>query len=218
MLLKKPLRLSKAWVVSLKTLLHLFLLGYLAWTFYLAVIGQLTADPVQGLLNFTGIGTVNLLFATLAISPLAKWLPCGDVMRFRRMVGVYAFVYGLSHFTTYLVFELQLNFSQLSSEIAKRPYILVGFSALMLLLALSVTSPMAVRRKMGKTWQQLHNWVYLCLFLALLHYSWSQKTLWGDPLIYWAVSLLVIYSRRQKLKRGLANLGRKPSLNRKKAP
>ncbi|WP_417355132.1 sulfite oxidase heme-binding subunit YedZ [Gallaecimonas pentaromativorans] len=211
MLLKKPLRLSRPWLLGLKTLIHLYLLGYLALTFYQAVTDQLGADPVQGLLNFTGIGTVNLLFATLTISPMARWLPCGDLMRFRRMVGLYAFAYAACHFSTYLVFELQLNFSLLSSEIAKRPYILVGFSALMLLLALSITSFMAIRRKMGKRWQQLHNLVYLCLFLALLHYSWSLKTVWGDPLIYWAATLLVLYTRRQKLKNWWLSKRRKPA-------
>ena len=193
-MLKRRWRISPWQRVSLKVLLHIVIGGYLAYTIWLGIQDKLGADPVDGLLHFTGIGAINLLLITLCISPLSRLIG-GDIMRFRRLIGVYVFVYALCHMLTFLVFILGLDWSQLSNEIIKRPYITVGFSAVLLLLALTVTSPNVVRKKMGSRWQALHRWVYLALFLMLLHYTWSQKTLWGDPIYYWALAVLVLSPR-----------------------
>lgn len=200
-LLSRPLRLSPNTIIATKTLLHVFLLGYLSLMFYQGVTDNLGADPVEALLHFTGISAVNLLMLTLSISPLASHLPCGDLIKFRRLLGVYAFVFALSHFLTYVLFELGMDLSLVGSEIAKRPYITVGFSALLLLLALALTSFDRIRARMGKRWQTLHNAIYLIILLALLHYSWSLKTALREPLFYWAGALFLLYFRKPKLDR-----------------
>jgi len=202
-LLNKPLRLS-AWQISLsKTLLHLLILGWVIFTFYLGVTDNLGADPVKALIHFTGIGALNLLLITLLISPAARYLPAPVLMRFRRMLGVYVFVYAVIHLLTYISFELQFDWSLVVGEIVKRPYITIGMVALLLLAVLTITSPNKVRQRLGKRWQSLHNTIYLVVLLALLHFSWSRKTGLQEPLIYWAIALLILLPRLQYLKQRL---------------
>ncbi|QJR79438.1 sulfoxide reductase heme-binding subunit YedZ [Alteromonas pelagimontana] len=197
-LLKKPLRLSSRQLFIFKSLVHIVALGYLGIMFYLGFQDELGADPVKTLIHFTGTGAINLLMITLVVSPLAKRLPCADLMRMRRMLGLYTFVYALSHFVAYILFELQLNFSLLGSEIAKRPYITVGFTAFLLLLMMAATSTKGLQRRLGRNWQRLHNTIYLCAVLALLHFTWSLKTAWGDPIFYWILAAFLLYLRKDK--------------------
>lgn len=194
-ILSKPLTLSARQITVLKILIHIGLLGLLLGYFYNGVTDNLGADPVKALLHFTGISAVNLLLATLLISPLAKTLPAPFLMRFRRMVGVYVFVFAFVHLLTYISFELQFDWSLVISEIIKRPYITVGMVALVLLLVLTITSPNKIRQKLGKRWQSLHNSIYLILFLSLLHFTWSRKTGLQEPLIYWILALAIMGPR-----------------------
>ncbi|WP_343210977.1 protein-methionine-sulfoxide reductase heme-binding subunit MsrQ [Alteromonas lipotrueiana] len=161
---------------------------------------QLGADPVEALINFTGLNAIHLLFITLLVSPAARHLPCGDIMRYRRLLGLYVFAYAVSHLLVYIFFELQRDWSLLASEIIERPYIIVGLCALMILTALTVTSFESLRKKMGRRWQSLHNLIYVCLVLVLLHFSWSQKTIIAEPLIYWAVAAILLLPRKDKIK------------------
>ena len=197
-LLSRPVRLTRPQMLVGKTLIHLLLSGLLAFQFQLGLSDQLGADPVQALLNFTGLNAIHLLLITLLVSPVARYLPCGDIMKYRRMLGLYVFVYALAHLATYILFELQLNWPLIGSEIIERPYITVGFAALLILTALSLSSPDTVRRRMGRRWQKLHNLIYLCVPLALLHYSWSQKVVLAEPLLYWAVAVLILALRKDK--------------------
>lgn len=199
-LFSKPIRLTTTNRYVVKGALHAFALGYAAWLFYAAVNDTLGADPVEALLNATGLTAINLLLVSLTISPLAQRLPCGDLIKFRRATGIYAFVYALLHVTTYITFELQLQWSLIAEELTKRPYIIVGAIALIILLMLTVTSPVVIRRKMGRNWQRLHNLVYPCLFLALLHYTWSLKTGWQDPVFYWLGAVIIFISRKSVLR------------------
>lgn len=200
-LLNKPLRISSRARFAAKALIHCAAICFLVTLFYLGVTDELGADPVDTLLHYTGIWTLVSLFISLSLSPLARHVPSGDLMRFRRMTGIYAFVFALCHFLTYALFEIQLNVSLLGEEIVKRPYITVGFVALVILLALTVTSTSRIRRSMGKRWQQLHNGIYAALLLGLLHFTWSQKTMWQEPIFYWAVGLVLLALRAEKLRR-----------------
>lgn len=200
-LFNRPIRIPLKQRLLTKALFHLFALGYLVWLFYAGINDQLGADPVEALLNATGIMAINILLFTLALSPLAQRLPCGDLIAYRRMSGIYAFVYALVHFLTYIGFELGFDLSLITSELIKRPYIMVGFSALILLLLLTLTSLNKVRRKMGRKWQTLHNFVYLALGLAILHYTWALKTGWQSPVFYWIGAILLVLSRRRILRR-----------------
>jgi sulfoxide reductase heme-binding subunit YedZ len=208
-LLSKPWRITQRQQISLKTLIHIICAGWLFVTFYLGINDKLGADPVEALLNFSGKGAINLLFITLAISPLIRLIPAPGLIHFRRLLGIYCFVYALAHLLTYALFELQLNWALLGSEIIKRPYITVGFTALIILLALTVTSTKGMQRKLGRRWQRLHNGIYLVLLLALLHFSWSQKTLLQEPIIYWVLAIPLLYLRKDKLKRLLPSAQKK---------
>lgn len=199
----KPLRLTNAQILIVKILVHLVALGYLLAMFVLGFSDQLGADPVEALLHFTGKGGINLLLLSLMVSPLAKLLPCGDLMRFRRLLGLYVFFYAMCHLLTYALFELQLNLSLLASEIIKRPYITVGFAAFVILAVLALTSPMAVRKSLGRRWQTLHNGIYLCLILVLLHYTWSLKTIWGEQIFYWLAGIMLLLVRWNRFRRQL---------------
>jgi methionine sulfoxide reductase heme-binding subunit len=146
-------RLSIKQINILKLVIHLGALIPLIYTFYLATIDELGADPVMALIHFTGIGAFNLLLLSLLVSPLAKWLKQGLLLRVRRLIGLYAFTYACSHFLSYVIFELQLDWRLIISEIIKRPYITVGFIALLILTSLAATSTQAMQRKLRSTWQ-----------------------------------------------------------------
>ncbi|BFT30525.1 protein-methionine-sulfoxide reductase heme-binding subunit MsrQ [Alteromonas sp. D210916BOD_24] len=194
-LCSKPLRLNVWQRRAIKGAVHGWALGYLMWLFFAGITDTLGPDPVNTLLNQTGIWAIHLLLITLTLSPLAKALPSPAPIQFRRLVGVYSFVYAFAHLFTYITFELQLDMALVMNELLSRPYIVVGMVAFLLLLALSVTSFKAIQVRMGQRWQQLHNSVYLILILVLVHFSWSQKTIWQEPIWYWLVGLLLLIPR-----------------------
>ncbi|MDO6710488.1 protein-methionine-sulfoxide reductase heme-binding subunit MsrQ [Aliiglaciecola sp. 2_MG-2023] len=192
------LKLTNRRIFWLKVAIHLAALVPLIWVFYQGFIDQLGGDPVKELLHFTGISAFNLLLISLLVSPLAKRFRIAALIRVRRLIGLYAFVYALTHFLSYILFELQLAWQLVISEIIKRPYITVGFIAFVILLLLTMTSTTWAQRKLGKTWQTLHNFVYIAAILIAFHYIWSVKSDILQPLIYWALLLLLLFFRKQK--------------------
>jgi sulfoxide reductase heme-binding subunit YedZ len=194
-------RLTLKHILWFKVCIHLSALLPLLITYYQAFNDQLGADPVEALLHFTGISAFNLLLISLCISPMAKKLKQGLLLNTRRLLGVYAFVYALAHVSSYILFELQLDWRLVVSEVIKRPYITVGFSAFIILLLMSLTSTKAAQRKLRSNWQKLHNWVYLAAILVALHYIWSVKSDIAQPILYWAIVVFLLYFRRQKLTR-----------------
>lgn len=185
----------------LKTGLHLVFFTPLLVVYYQAFSDQLGADPVKEIIHFTGIGALNVLLLTLMVSPLARQFKFAALMQSRRLIGLYAFVYACAHLVNFFVFDLQLNFPLLIMEIIERPYITLGMVAFVLIAALAITSPMAVRRKMGRKWQQLHNSIYLLAVLVVIHFYWSVKSAVEEPLVYSLVLLVLLYFRRQKFAR-----------------
>jgi methionine sulfoxide reductase heme-binding subunit len=200
-----PFRLKPVHITILKVLIHFWALAELVFKVVLATQDQLGADPVKAIIHFTGISAFNLLLLSLLVSPLAKLLKQGLLVRVRRLLGLYAFFYALLHFSSYLLFELQLEWGTLLTEIAKRPYMTVGFSALLILAALAATSTQKIQRKMGSSWQKLHNWIYLAGLLVALHFIWSVKSDLIEPLIYWIMLLFLLYFRKDKLSRKYNN-------------
>ena len=194
-LLSKPLALTPVQLRLFKAGLHALFLGYLIFLGWAAVTDNLGADPVKALIHSTGTSALNLLLLTLLITPLAKHLPFPSLMQCRRLIGIYVFVYALLHLTSYVSFELQFDWALIASEVIERPYITVGFIALLDLMLLTITSPMWVRRKMKRNWQRLHNSIYLIALLALVHFSWSRKTALQEPLIYWFIALVIMLPR-----------------------
>lgn len=201
-------KISPRQIFWLKVVIHLAALGPLVYTFQQALTDQLGADPVEALLHFTGISALNLVLISLTVSPLAKTLRAAPLIRVRRLVGLYAFTYALTHFLSYIIFELQFDWSLLVSEVIKRPYITVGFVALLILVTLAATSTQWSQRKLGRTWQTLHNLIYLAAPLIALHYIWSVKAGLLQPIIYWLILIGLLLLRKDKIVRIVKPRGR----------
>jgi sulfoxide reductase heme-binding subunit YedZ len=156
---------------------------------------DLTPNPLEYITHFTGNWTIRLLVATLAITPLRKLLAVPDLIRFRRMVGLFAFFYGCLHFLTYLWFDKLFDFHEIWKDVAKRPFITAGFTALMLMLPLALTSTKGwIRRLGGKRWQRLHRLIYVSAVAAVVHYYWLVKSDIRLPVLYGSlVAVLLLY-------------------------
>lgn len=191
----------KAKTISLKVVIHLGALIPLVYLYYHAVIDDLGADPVKAVIHFTGVGAVNLLLLGLLVTPIAKHFKQGWLINVRRLLGLYAFTYCVFHLLNYLFFDLQFDFSLLISEILKRPYITVGMGAFVILLLLAITSVSYIKRKMGRRWQQLHNWIYPASILACIHFYWSQKSDVTEPIIYFVLLGGLFWFRKERIKR-----------------
>lgn len=181
--------------------IHLAALLPLLNAYYLAFSDQLGADPVEAIIHFTGIGAFNLLLLSLAITPISKRFKMPMLLKVRRLVGLYSFCYAFFHMLNFLVFEVQFDWSLFLSEIIERPYITVGMAGLLILLTLSITSLTVLKKRMGKHWQKLHNWVYLAVFLVGVHFYWSVKSEIIEPSIYLLITLILLSFRIKKLKK-----------------
>ena len=196
--------LSQRGLVAAKTLVHaaaLTPMAILAWQVAdVARTGShaLGADPVAEIEHRLGLWALRLLMATLAVTPLRQLTGQPVLLRFRRMLGLYAFAYATLHFTAYLVLDLRGYWSIVFEEIAKRPYITVGFSAWLLLLPLAVTSTKGWIRRLGRNWARLHKLVYAAAVLAVLHFWWLVKSDVREPLLYAAILALLLGWRAWK--------------------
>lgn len=148
------------------------------------ITGSLGANPVEEILDRFGNWSLRFIMIALAVTPVRQITGWNWAQRFRRMLGLFAFFYVLLHFLTWLVLDQQLLLSAIGEDIVKRPFITIGFVALVLLTAMALTSPVAVRRRLGRHWQTLHNSVYVVGVLAVWHYWWQVKADFREPLIY----------------------------------
>ncbi|WP_371192996.1 sulfite oxidase heme-binding subunit YedZ [Glaciecola sp. SC05] len=196
---KRPIRVANFWMLLLRYGIHAVSAIWLAWAYYQGISGNLPGDPVQYLLDFSGIGALHLLLLSLLVSPLAQGLKFSQLMRVRKTLGVYAAVYAIFHLYVFTAYELQYEWLLIIDEIIKRPYITVGMSALLILTALLITSFDRVRKRMGARWQSLHNFTYLAIILGCIHYLWSVKSNWYEPAIYISIALLLLIYRRKKI-------------------
>jgi methionine sulfoxide reductase heme-binding subunit len=145
---------------------------------------SLGPDPVKELEHEAGKTALNLLLLTLAVTPVRELTSQPQLLRLRRMLGLFAFFYVVVHFTIYVVLDLELNFATLGTDIAKRPYITIGFSALLLLIPLAATSTNGMMRRLGRRWQTLHRLVYVIAILGVWHFYWQVKRDVREPLLY----------------------------------
>jgi methionine sulfoxide reductase heme-binding subunit len=146
-------------------------------------VPELGADPVRRVLGIVGKSTLNLLLITLAVTPLRQLTGNAHLLRFRRMLGLFVFFYALLHFSVYLVFQ-GFSWAEIVKDIAKRPYITLGFTALLLLVPLAVTSTNAMMRRLRKRWTSLHRLIYVIAILGVWHYWWQVKKDIREPLVY----------------------------------
>jgi len=187
---------SRPWLA--KTLVHalaLTPLAILAWQFWSVLntgSDALGADPVAEVEHRTGLWALRMLMIALAITPLRQLTGQAVLIRFRRMLGLYAFFYATLHLTCYLVLDLQGYWTQIFEEIAKRPYITVGFTAWLLLVPLAITSTQGWIRRLGRRWGQLHKVVYAVGVLAVLHFWWLVKSDIREPLLYAAILAVLL--------------------------
>ncbi|MBS0364801.1 MAG: sulfoxide reductase heme-binding subunit YedZ [Proteobacteria bacterium] len=165
---------------------------------------SLGPDPVKELEHECGKTALNFLMLTLAVTPLRQLLRRPQLLRLRRMLGLFAFSYALLHFSVYVVLDLELNLRQVGADIVKRPYITIGFTALLALLPLAVTSTNAMMRRLGSRWQRLHRLVYLIAVLGVWHYWWQVKRDIREPLLYCLILGLLLGYRLYRARRAPA--------------
>lgn len=170
-----------------KPVVFLLCLLPLAWLVNAAVTNQLGANPAEALIRSTGDWSLRFLCIVLAITPLRILSKTPTLARFRRMLGLFVYFYGFLHLLSYGWLDMGLDPSEIVKDIIKRPFILVGFTSMLLLTALAATSfNRAIRSLGGKRWQQLHRLIYLVAALAVLHFFWmrSGKNDFGEVIVY----------------------------------
>jgi sulfoxide reductase heme-binding subunit YedZ len=225
--------MSRRTIITLKTLLHLLCLAPFAWLLHLFTSGGLAnyADPINYITHFTGDWTLYLLFSSLAITPIRRLsLKLSWLIRFRRLLGLYAFFYATLHLATYiflfsgydivtaltglraghpgeLVTQWKIVWPRMVDDVLKRRFIQVGLFAWTILLALAVTSPVFIMRAMGgKNWQRLHRLIYVAAFAGIVHYWWQVKkgnlAPWKDTAVLTILLLArVAYSLIKRLRK-----------------
>jgi sulfoxide reductase heme-binding subunit YedZ len=196
--------LSTKWAKALLFLLGLAPLGFIAWPFLTAAIPP---NPVEFIQHATGDWTLRFLVLTLCVTPFRKIFNVPELIRFRRMLGLFAFFYVCLHFTTYIWFDQSFDLAAIWRDVAKRRYITVGFLAFVLLIPLAITSTTGwIRRLGGKRWQALHRLIYVSAAAGAIHYYWLVKSAVIRPLTYAAIIAALLAwrvfdsSRRNKKK------------------
>jgi len=182
------LRNPKFWIFGVCLLPLLRLSG-------LAASGGLGANPIEFITRSTGTWTLVGLLLTLSITPLRQLTGRADLIRYRRMIGLFAFFYASLHFMTYLWLDQFFDAAAIARDIFKRPFITVGFAAFVLLIPLAASSTRAMMRRLGRNWQRLHRLIYPIALLGVVHYSWLVKKDLTQPLIYGAVLALLLAMR-----------------------
>ena len=181
---------------SLKPLVFALSLGPLAWLLWTGATGGLGANPIDKITDETGTWTLRFLLATLAVTPLRRLTGWNRLVSLRRMLGLFAFFYGTLHFLTWVVLDQFFAFDLMLKDVAKRPFITAGFTALMLMVPLALTSTAAsIRRMGGRRWQMLHRLAYVSATAGVVHYWWLVKADITRPRRY-AVALGVLLGVR----------------------
>jgi sulfoxide reductase heme-binding subunit YedZ len=163
------------------------------WRWWNADLGP---NPLEFIEHFTGDWTIRFLVITLAITPLRRLLRQGDLIRFRRMIGLFAFFYGSLHFLAWLWFDRLFDVHEILKDVGKRPFITAGFTAFVLMLPLALTSTRGwIRRLGGKRWQALHRLVYVSGIAGVVHYYWLVKSDVRLPLFYGTLVVILLAAR-----------------------
>ena len=159
------------------------------------ITGTLGANPIEEIQDRFGQWGLRFILITLSVTPLRRISGWNWLIRFRRMLGLYAFFYVLMHFLTWLFLDQGLLLSAIKEDIFERPFITIGFAALLILTSLAATSTSGMRRRLGKRWQKLHYGIYVAGILGVWHYWWQVKLDSSDPTIY-AVLLAILLGYR----------------------
>lgn len=167
-----------------KALIFLACLAPAVWLAIRTATGQLDVNPVEDLELTTGIWALRLLVATLLVTPVRRLTGWNRVIQYRRMLGLFAFFYASLHFAIYIGVDQFFAFGFIVKDVAKRPFITMGFTAFVLMIPLALTSTKGWIRRLGRRWQILHRLVYISGVCAAIHYLWKVKVMIGSPVYY----------------------------------
>jgi methionine sulfoxide reductase heme-binding subunit len=182
--------------VLLKVAVWAICLAPLTMLLYRAATHDLSANPISFVTNWLGDWTLRLLLASLAMTPLRIVFGLSWPIALRRLLGLFAFTYAWLHFSVWLVLDHFFDWREMGTDIAKRPYVTVGMTALLLMMPLAATSTAAAIRKLGgRNWQRLHRLAYAIGVCGVLHYLWLAKKANPAPYYYAAILVLVLAIR-----------------------
>jgi len=172
---------------------------------------RLGPNPIESIQDTLGIWGIRFLLITLAITPLRRLTGQVWLLRFRRMFGLFAFVYCCLHFLNYLILDQSINVPAIFEDITKRPFITVGFAAILCMMPLAITSTSGWRRQLGTNWQKLHYLVYVIAMLACWHFYWQVKKDITEPLTYICIVTILFGIRAAHRLRRSKKAGANPS-------
>lgn len=164
---------------------------------------SLGANAIEKIQDTLGEWGLRFLLITLAVTPLRDWFDAPWLVQLRRMLGLYAFTYVLLHFLTWLILDQSIYWDGILEDIAERPFITIGFTALLLLIPLAVTSTNGMMRRLGRRWKTLHRLIYPIVLLGIWHYYWQVKADVREPLVYLSIALVLLGWRVWKSRRRL---------------
>lgn len=190
-----PASLNSRQIILVKGALWLLCLIPLARLIFLALSGGLGANPIEFITRSTGTWTLVGLLVTLSVTPLRKLSGRAWLIRFRRLLGLFAFFYACLHFTTYIWLDQFFDPASIVKDVIKRPFITVGFTAFVLLIPLAATSTQRMMKRLSRNWQRLHRLIYVIAGLGVVHYWWLVKKDITQPLIYACVLAILLAIR-----------------------
>ncbi len=162
---------------------------------YGAFTDNLTANPIEYITHTTGTTALTFLIITLTVTPLRRLTGRNEIIRLRRMLGLFAFFYACLHLSTWVVLDWFFDVASMATDILDRPFITLGMTTFLLLLPLAITSTAGMIRRLGKRWQQLHRLVYVAAVTAIVHFWWVVKADFREPRL-WALALSVLLGVR----------------------
>lgn len=168
------------------------------WLVFALLSNRLGANPIEAVTDFTGEWALRMLMLSLAMTPLRMLFRKPWPIRYRRMIGLYAFFYVFTHLLTYVVLDQQLDVAAIFADVFERPYITAGTVAFLILLPLALTSTKGMMKRLGKRWLSLHKWVYVAAAAAVLHYIWLARGDRLEPFVYLGILLVLMAFRAKK--------------------
>ena len=178
-----------------KPLVFILALVPLTWLIFAVLSGRTSPNPAEDIILTTGIWALRFLLLTLAITPIRRLTGWNILIKYRRMLGLFAFFYACAHLLSYLAFDRLFELGEIAADIAKRPFITAGMAAFALLVPLAVTSTRGWIRRLGRRWQLLHRLVYASAVAACLHFIWKVKVAMGEPVYYAGILAVLLVFR-----------------------